>query len=95
MKILYTQDQIEDRIADMAQEIVAKYDPKTTVFVSLLNGAVPFTFLLMQAILRLKPEFHPNVQHMYVSRYGDNREAGKLKVIDDLPPDYRDLHGRQ
>lgn len=93
-KILFTEADVDARIAEMAKEIVAAYDPATTVFVSLLNGAQPFTAKLMGAIWRQDPYFHPNVQSMIVSRYGPNREPGQTRVVTDLPPSYRDLTGR-
>jgi hypoxanthine phosphoribosyltransferase len=67
---------------------------KTTLFVSLLNGAQPFTAKLMYAIQAHDPYFHPNVQSMIISRYGPDREPGLVRVVTDLPPSYRDLTGR-
>ena len=93
-KILFTEAEVDARIAEMAKEIVAAYDPATTIFVSLLNGAQPFTAKLMSAIWHQDPYFHPNVQSMIVSRYGPNREPGQTRVVTDLPPSYRDLTGR-
>jgi len=65
-----------------------------TLFVALLNGALPLTAKLMRAIQRHDPHFHPNVQSMIVSRYGSSREPGKPHLVTDLPPDYRVLTGR-
>jgi hypoxanthine-guanine phosphoribosyltransferase len=45
----------------------------------------------MHAIQAEDPYFHPNVQSMIVSRYGLNREPGMLRLVTDLPPDYREL----
>lgn len=93
-KILFTEDQVTARINEMAAEITERYDSSTTLFVSLLNGAQPFTAKLMSAIWRYDPNFHPNVQSMIISRYGPNREPGETRVVTDLPPGYRDLTGR-
>ena len=92
-EILYTKEQVEARIAEMAKEIINRYDPETTIFVCLLNGAQPFTAKLMHAIQEQDEYFQPNVQSMIVSRYGLNREPGPLRLVTDLPPDYRDLKG--
>jgi len=92
-ELLFTKSQIEQRISEMAKEIIDKYDHTNTIFVSLLNGAQPFTSMLMYAIAELDPYFQPNVQSMIVSRYGPNREPGPLRLVTDLPPDYRSLKG--
>lgn len=90
-EMLYTEAEVDARIAEMAADIVRKYDSTGTLFVSLLNGAQPFTAKLMCAIQAHDPHFHPNVQSMIVSRYGPNRESGQLRLVTDLPPDYRAL----
>jgi hypoxanthine phosphoribosyltransferase len=78
----------------MAADIIRLYSGSNPLFVSLLNGAQPFTAKLMNAIWRHDPYFHPNVQSMIVSRYGVSREPGETRVVTDLPPSYRDLKGR-
>jgi hypoxanthine phosphoribosyltransferase len=93
-KILFTAEQVTERIGQMAGQIAGNYDPKSTLFVALLNGAVPFTVELMRAIERQNPDFHPDVQYMKVSRYGTSREPGELQVINDLPLQYHELKGR-
>lgn len=90
-QLLYTPAEVDARIAEMAAEITARHDPATTLFVSLLNGAQPFTAKLMFAIQVHRPDYHPNVQSMIVSRYGVNREPGPLRLVTDLPPEYRNL----
>ena len=92
-EILYTEEQVCERIDEMAAEVVARYRETSTIFVSLLNGAQPFTARLMFAIQRLDPNFHPNVQSIIISHYGPNRTPGPLRVVTDLPPEYRDLTG--
>jgi hypoxanthine phosphoribosyltransferase len=94
-ELLFTEAEVDARIADMAAEIIERHDPATTLFVSLLNGAQPFTAKLMMAIQAHRPDYHPNVQSMIVSRYGVNREPGHLRLVTDLPPEYRDLTGYQ
>jgi hypoxanthine phosphoribosyltransferase len=91
--ILYSEEQVSRRIDEMAAEVIARYRGTKTIFVSLLNGAQPFTAKLMFAIQRLDPNFHPNVQSMIISHYGPNREPGPMRVVTDLPPEYRDLAG--
>jgi hypoxanthine phosphoribosyltransferase len=93
-KIIFTEEEVNARINEMAADIVRLYSGSTTLFVSLLNGAQPFTAKLMSAIGRHDPYFHPNVQSMIVSRYGPNREPGETRIVTDLPPGYRDLAGK-
>jgi len=91
--ILYSEEQVSQRIDEMAADVIARYRDTKTIFVSLLNGAQPFTAKLMFAIQRLEPNFHPNVQSMIISHYGPNREPGPMRIVTDLPPEYRDLTG--
>jgi hypoxanthine phosphoribosyltransferase len=93
-ELLFSAEVVSNRINEMAADIIKKYDPTNTIFVSLLNGAQPFSSQLMQSIQAQDPYFHPNVQSMIVSRYGPNREPGELRLVTDLPPSYRDLKGR-
>lgn len=92
-ELLFTEAEVDARIAEIAAEITERYEPSTTIFVSLLNGAQPFTSKLMYAIQAHRPDYHPNVQSMIVSRYGINREPGQLRLVTDLPSEYRDLNG--
>jgi hypoxanthine phosphoribosyltransferase len=78
----------------MATDIISLYKSKDTIFVGLLNGAQPFSAKLMFAIHQQDPHFHPNVQSMIVSRYGDGRTPGQTRIVTDLPPVYRDLTDR-
>ncbi len=93
-ELLYSSEQVNARIGVMATEIIAIYQDTNPLFVSLLNGAAPFTSKLMFAIQQQAPDFQPNVQSMIVSRYGTSRTAGQPCVVTDLPPAYRDLSGR-
>jgi hypoxanthine phosphoribosyltransferase len=92
-EILYSEEQVHQRIDGLAAAVIARYRNRQTMFVSLLNGAQPFTAKLMFAIQRLDPNFHPNVQSMIISHYGPNREPGEMRLVTDLPPEYRDLTG--
>jgi hypoxanthine phosphoribosyltransferase len=92
-ELLYSEEQVSERIDELAAEVIARYRGTRTIFVSLLNGAQPFTAKLMFAIQHLDPNFHPNVQSLIISHYGPNREPGPMRVVTDLPPEYRDLTG--
>ncbi len=49
-EMLFTEPEVDARIAEMAASVVLNYEAATTLFVSLLNGALPFTAKLMRAI---------------------------------------------
>ena len=70
MKILYSTEQVEQRIKEMAREIITQYANEKPLFVCLLRGAVPFTSQLMMNIAREDPSFHPDVIYMHASAYG-------------------------
>jgi len=90
-KMLHTVEEVDAKIDEMAAEIIRKYDPHSTLFVGLLNGALPFQTKLMFAIARQDPSFHPNAQFMIVSRYADERDPGMPSLVADLPKKYHDL----
>ena len=93
-QILFTQQEIEQRIQAMAETIVKTYDSKQTLFVCILNGALPFSVKLMEAISAYNPEYQPNLQTIYISRYGANRSSGETHIVHDLSPEYHDLRGK-
>ena len=53
-ELLYSPEQVDARVAEMAAEIIQRYDPRNTVFVALLNGAMPFAAKLMHAVFAAK-----------------------------------------
>jgi len=81
MKILYTSDQVTQRVKDMAQEIINTYPTDKPLFVCLLKGAVPFASQLLTAITEINPAFYPEVEYMHVSAYGDKREASDATTV--------------
>jgi hypoxanthine phosphoribosyltransferase len=93
-KVLYTEEQVDQRITEMAKFFVDTFKDKKPLFVGLMNGAQPFAASLMAAIQLCDPYFQPDLQPMAASRYGSKRKPGVMKLIADLPPDYRDLTGR-
>ena len=55
-EILFSVEEVSQRIDELAAEVIARYRGTKTIFVSLLNGAQPFTAKLMFAIQRLDEE---------------------------------------
>lgn len=92
-RTLATSVQIDKQIEQMARQIVADYAGQSPVFVALLRGAAPFASKLMFEIAKLDPEFHPEIDYMMVSTYGDSKTAGQPKIVTDLAPE-TDVSGR-
>lgn len=87
---LYSETQIQARIAEMATEVIDVYKDEDALFVSLMKGAVPTTSALMFEIARQTAErppiFHPVVDFMIVSTYRNETVAGEPRLILDLAP---------
>lgn len=86
MEILFTATEVETRIRAIAEEIITDYKAAHPLFVCLLKGAAPFASALMTEITRLDPDFHPEMDYMTISTYGDGRTAGQSRVVMDLAP---------
>lgn len=82
---LASPEEINQSITYIASEIIRNYE-QTPLFVSLLRGANPFTSLLMFEIVRQKPDYHPDLDYMMVSTYGNGQLAGAPQIITDLAP---------
>lgn len=74
-------------IERVAAEIIRDHPDDNPLFVSLLRGAAPFSSQLMLAITRQQPDYHPELDYMMVSTYGDGRTAGAPRIVTDLAPD--------
>jgi hypoxanthine phosphoribosyltransferase len=85
LKKLASADQVNQSISQLAQDIISDYE-QTPLFVALLRGAAPFASKLMHAIAELSPEFHPELDYMMVSTYGDGHHAGEPHIVTDLAP---------
>ena len=79
-------EEVQARIEQIAAQIVSEYAGKNPLFVALLRGAAPFASKLMFAISTLDPKFHPEIDYMMVSTYGDSRNAGEPHIVTDLAP---------
>ena len=91
-EILYTSDQVDTQLAQMASDITTAH-PQTPVFVALLRGAAPFTSKLMFEIARQNPSYHPELDYMTVSTYGQDHHAKTPQIVTDISPS-TDISGR-
>lgn len=92
-QILFSEEEVTARLVEMAGELARRYTGKRPLFVCLLRGAVPFTAALMSQLAKLNPDFHPEVDYMEVSAYGQSRSLQKLVIKKDLD-NGTDIKGR-
>jgi len=84
---LYTSTEITTRIDELAKEVLHDHASGTPpLFVALLRGAAPFASRLMFALARINPEFHPDLDYMMISTYGDRQTASQPVIVTDLAP---------
>lgn len=85
LKPLILEDEIKDRVGELAREIEGHFSEPFLV-VGLLKGAFVFTADLIRAF-----NIPVQVDFMWVSSYGSSQESqGHIKLIKDLD---RDVHG--
>lgn len=77
--LLYTEEEIQTRVAGLAAELKADYADKNPLVVSILKGSVVFF-----ADLTRKMDFPLNMDFMSVSSYGDGTQSGQLHFRKDL-----------
>jgi hypoxanthine phosphoribosyltransferase len=86
-EVLLTEEQIHDKLAELAAQVVADYEGKELILVGVLKGAV----MVMADFARHLPR-HIEMDWMAVSSYGaGTRSSGVVQIRKDLDVD---LHGR-
>ncbi len=88
LEVMFSGEQIRDRIAELGRELTAEYTGKDLVLVGILKGSVIFLADLMREIdLTLKIDF------MAVSSYKDElKSTGDVEILKDLTNPIRDKH---
>ncbi|WP_125130318.1 hypoxanthine phosphoribosyltransferase [Microbacterium sp. 10M-3C3] len=86
-QVLLTEEQIQDKLAELAARVAADYAGKDLLLVGVLKGAV----MVMADFARHLP-MHMEMDWMAVSSYGTGtRSSGVVQIRKDLDTD---LHGR-
>ena len=81
--VLLTEEQISDRIAEIAAEIDEAYQGRDLLLVGILNGAV-----MVMADLARALSIHANMDWMAVSSYGSGTtSSGVVRILKDLDED--------
>ncbi len=87
-RVLFTREQISERIAEVAAEIDADYVGKELLLVGVLNGAVMVMADLSRALTS-----HCRMDWMAISSYGSGTQSsGVVRILKDLNTDISGLH---
>ena len=88
VSVLYTEDQIQDRLAELAARIERDYEGKDILLVGVLKGAV-----MVMADLARHFGRHIEMDWMAVSSYGSGTQSsGVVRILKDLDTDITDRH---
>lgn len=86
--ILVTEEQIHDKLAELAARIDADYEGKDLLLVGVLKGAVMVMADLSRALTK-----HVSIDWMAVSSYGaGTKSSGVVQIRKDLDSDLTDRH---
>ena len=87
-RVLITEDEIQAKLAELAEEIAAEYADKEVLLVGVLKGAV----MVMADLMRALPITAP-VDWMAVSSYGSGtKSSGVVRILKDLDTDITGKH---
>ena len=87
-KVLLSDDQIQDRLRELAAEIAQEYAGKDVLLVGVLKGAI----MVMADLMRHLP-FSAPVDWMAVSSYGSGtKSSGVVRILKDLDTDITGRH---
>lgn len=85
-KIIASDEQVWQRINEMAEEIIVRYKNTNPLFICLLRGGAPFATKLMFAITQQDPNFHPEMDYATIKTYGDERTDKASELLADILP---------
>ena len=88
VNILYTEEQIQSRLGELAAEIEKEYDGKDILLVGVLRGAV----MVMADLARALPR-HVEMDWIAISSYGSGtKSSGVVRLLKDLDTDITGRH---
>lgn len=88
VNVLFTEEQIQERLGQMAEQIAADYEGKDLLLVGVLRGAV----MVMADLARALPR-HLEMDWMAVSSYGSGtKSSGVVRILKDLDTDISNRH---
>ncbi|QIX28198.1 hypoxanthine phosphoribosyltransferase [Nocardioides sp. JQ2195] len=88
VNVLFTEEQIQAKLQEMADTIAADYEGKNLLMVGVLRGAV----MVMADLARSLPS-HLEMDWMAVSSYGSGtKSSGVVRILKDLDTDISGRH---
>jgi hypoxanthine phosphoribosyltransferase len=88
VEVLFTEKQIQDRLAELAQQIESDYDERDILVVGILRGAV-----MVMADLARSFHRHVEMDWMAISSYGSGtKSSGVVRILKDLDTDISGRH---
>ncbi|MGZ4032549.1 MAG: hypoxanthine phosphoribosyltransferase [Tumebacillaceae bacterium] len=82
-RILFSREQIQERVAELGKQLTADYEGREVVVVSLLRGSFIFAADLVREM-----DLTVNVDFMTTSSYGHGEEtAGRVEIVHDVRTD--------
>ena len=88
VKVLFTEEQIQARLQEMADEIAADYEDRELLLVGILRGAV----MVMADLARALPK-HVEMDWIAISSYGSGtKSSGVVRLMKDLDTDISGRH---
>ncbi len=88
INVLFTPEQIQERLAELGAQITADYAGEDVLLVGVLNGAV----MVMSDLSRHMPG-HCQMDWMAISSYGDGTQSsGVVRILKDLNTDIFGKH---
>lgn len=87
-EVLYTKEEIEEKIRELATQIDRDYEGKDVLLVGVLKGAV-----MVMADLSRALKSHVTMDWMAVSSYGSGtKSSGVVRILKDLDADLMNRH---
>ena len=87
-EVLFSEEQLKNRVREIAQQITADYQGKEIMLISVLRGSFVFMADLCRAI-----DLPCTVDFMAVSSYGKGtKSSGQVQITKDLSEDISDRH---
>ena len=86
-EILLTEEQIQEKVRQLASQISAEYAGKDPIFVGVLKGVVVFFGDMMKAI-----DIPCQMDFMWVSSYGHGTTSGQMVLKRDISEDITGRH---
>ncbi len=86
-QVLYSREQIQTRVEELAGELMKEYADKNPVFVGVLKGVVVFYADMLRAF-----QAPCQMDFMWISSYEGTQSTGKMLVRQDVTEDLRGRH---